>query len=133
MLDCIYLTLLIANSLGYKNVSGTNSIPLTTSAKSLPFFSLKTKAQGCLKCTDCRYQEFRNQDRIIDSSNTLQIFHQDIRGLRSKTDELIRSLEADNINPQVACSSEHHMEEQELLHLTLPGYISGSRFFHQNL
>jgi hypothetical protein len=42
---------------------------------------------------------------------------------RSKTDELTKSLETDNINPHVPCFSEHHKEEQDLLHLTFPGYI----------
>ena len=39
----------------------------------------------------------------------------------------------DNNNPHVLCFSEHHMEEQDLLHLTLPGYILGSSFCRQNL
>ena len=87
----------------------------------------------CLKCTDCNYIEFRNQERTVDSSNLLQNFHQNIRWLRSKTNDLINSLETDNINTHVLCFSEHHMEEQDLLHLTLPGYILGSSFCLQNL
>jgi hypothetical protein len=62
-----------------------------------------------------------------------KIFHQNITGLSNKTDELINSLEIGNINPHVICFSEHHMEEQDLLHLTLPCYILGSNFCHQNL
>ena len=58
----------------------------------------------------------------------MHIFHQNIRGLRGKSDELIHSLETDNINPHVLCLSEHHMDEQDLLHLTLPGYILRSSF-----
>ena len=53
---------------------------------------------------------------------------------KSKTDELINSLQTDNINSHVPCFSEHHTQEQELLHLTLPGYTLGSSFCcHQNL
>jgi len=71
----------------------------------------------------------RNQDRTIDSFNSLQIFHQNIIELRSKTDELINYLETDNINPHALYFSKHHMEEQNLI----TGYILGSSFFHQNL
>ena len=53
--------------------------------------------------------------------------------LRCKTDELINCLETHNINLHVLHFSEHHMEKQELLHLTLPGYILVLSFFRQNL
>ena len=86
----------------------------------------------CLKCIDCNYLGFRNHGRNIDSSTSPQIFHQNIRGLQSKTDELINYIEIYNINPHVLCFSEHHMEEQDLLHLTLPGYILGSSVCCQN-
>ena len=96
------LTLVSAKNSGDKNVSGTSSIPVIPVQKApSPLFSLKAKAQRCLKCADCSYQEFINQDRIVDSSNSLQTFHQDIMGLRSKTDELIQSLETDNSNIHV--------------------------------
>jgi hypothetical protein len=76
---------------------------------------------------------FTNHDKNVDLSNSLHIFHQNVRGLRSKSDELINSFEADNINPHILCFSEHHMEEQDLQHLTLAGYILGSSFCHKNL
>jgi hypothetical protein len=125
------LTLLTAKSLGDKNETGTSSIPVITSATASPFFSLKAKAKRCLKYIDCNYMQFRNQDRTADSFNSLEIIHQNIRGLRSNTDELI--FKDRYINPQVLCSSEHHMEEQEPLYLTLPGYIFRLNFCHQNL
>jgi hypothetical protein len=58
-----------------------------------------------------------SQDGILQNaltSNTINIFHQNIRGLRSKHDELLHSFEIDNINPHILCLSEHHMVEQEL-------------------
>ena len=39
----------------------------------------------------------------------------------------------DKISPHVLCFRQHHMEEQDLLHLTLPSYILGSSFCCQNL
>ena len=80
---------------------------------------------------NCNYLQFRNQDNTVGSSTSLQIFHQNIRGLRSKNDELINSLETDNINPHVLCFSKYHMEEQDVLHLSLSGYVLG--FCRQNL
>ena len=52
---------------------------------------------------------------------------QDVLKLKnySGAKRLIHSLEKDNINPHVLHFSEHHMEEQDLLHLTLPVYILG--------
>jgi hypothetical protein len=52
---------------------------------------------------------------------------------RSKYGELINSLEVDDINRHVLCCSEHQMEEQDLLHLALPGCVLGSRFWRQNV
>jgi hypothetical protein len=77
--------------------------------------------------------EFINQERTVDSFSSLQIFHQTITGLRSKTDEVINSLEINNVYPHVLCFSEHHMEEQDLLHLALPGFMLGSSLCRQNL
>jgi len=113
-------------------VSGTNSIPVITSEKSSPIFSLETTAQRCLRYCNCNYLQFRNQDRTVGSSTSIQIFHKNIRQIRTKNDELINSLETDNINPYVLYNSKHHMEEQDLLHLTLSGYILGSSFCRQN-
>jgi hypothetical protein len=45
--------------------------------------------------------QFKNQNRTVGSSTFLQIFNQNIRGLRSKNYKVINSLETDNINPCV--------------------------------
>jgi hypothetical protein len=39
----------------------------------------------------------------------------------------------DSINSHILCFIEHHMEEQDLLHVTLPGYLLGSSFCRTNL
>jgi hypothetical protein len=39
--------------------------------------------------------------------------------MRSKSDKLLHSFEIDNINLHIFCLSEHHMVEQELLHLAM--------------
>jgi exonuclease III len=91
------------------------------------FFSLKSKAQRCLTCIEC------NSKFYSKNVNSLNTVHQNIRGLRNKTDELIHSFETDCINPHVLCLSELHMVEQDSLHLTLDGYLMGSSFYRQNL
>jgi hypothetical protein len=46
---------------------------------------------------------------------------------------IVLSFEIDSINPHVLCLSKPHMVEQDLLHLTLDGYLLGSSFCRQNL
>jgi hypothetical protein len=76
---------------------------------------------------------FINYDKNVDLSNSLYIFHQNVRGLRSKSEELINSLVTDNINPHIPCFSEHDMEEQELQCFTLTGYALRSSFCCKHL
>jgi hypothetical protein len=65
------LTLLIAKRLSDDHMLGIKRIPVITHARSSPFFSLKAKSQRCLRYIDSRYSDFRDQDRNIDSSNSL--------------------------------------------------------------
>jgi hypothetical protein len=46
------------------------------------------------------------------NKNTLTIFHQNIRGLLNKKDELLNSLTLNS--PQIICISEHHLNVEEL-------------------
>jgi hypothetical protein len=68
-----------------------------------------------------------------EPSNSITIFHQDIRSLRNKSDELIYSFEIDAINSHMLCLSEHHMVKQDLLHLSINGYQLGYSFCRKNL
>jgi hypothetical protein len=76
----------------------------------------------------CNYLVSKVHRENVDSLKSLSIFQQYIRGLRNKTDELINSFEIDVIYPHILCLRKHHMVEQDLLYLTLPGYLLGSRF-----
>jgi predicted lipase len=107
-------------------VSSVSSIPVIVHAKALPFL-LKSKAQRCLTNIECD-SKFHTKN-----VNSLNIFHENIRGLRNTRDELIHSFEIDGINSHTLCLSEHHMVEQVLLHLTLDGYLLVSSFCRQNL
>jgi hypothetical protein len=109
----------IKHNLGDNTMSHISSILVITNARSSPSFSLSAEAQTCVRYIGYNYLEFRNQDRTVESYNSLHIFYQNVRRPRSKTDELINSLELGNINPCVLYFS-------DLLNLTLPGYILGS-------
>jgi len=78
------LTFRIARSLGDNNVSCISSIPVFTSERSSPIFSLEATAQRCLRHFYCNYLQFRNQDRTVGSSTSIQIFHQNIQQIRRK-------------------------------------------------
>jgi hypothetical protein len=51
----------------------------------------------------------------------LKIFHQNIRGLRPKYNEILCHLE--DQTPQVLCFTEHHLRKEEIAHLNLDNYI----------
>ena len=52
------------------------------------------------------------KDNQMSGSNSVTIFHQNICGLRRKTDELISSVFPDF--PHILCFSEHHLKKLEL-------------------
>jgi exonuclease III len=56
----------------------------------------------------------------------LKIFHQNIRGLRSKYKELLCHLEEQV--PQILCFTEHHLCKEELTHLSLVNYTLGAYY-----
>jgi hypothetical protein len=68
----------------------------------------------------------------VESSNS-NIFHQNIRELRSRGDELIFSFKIDNMNHHILCLSEHYMVEQEVLHLIMNSYLLGSSFCQKDI
>ena len=56
----------------------------------------------------------------------IKIFHQNIRGLRHKGDELLIALS--NINPLVLCLSEHRLSNDEIKHMHMNQYSLGAHF-----
>jgi hypothetical protein len=49
---------------------------------------------------------------IQDTGSSFTVFHQNIRGLLNKSEELISSLSPDF--PQVRCLTEHHLKHFEI-------------------
>jgi hypothetical protein len=56
----------------------------------------------------------------------LQIYHQNIQGLRCKIDEISNFLYPDF--PHILCSSDHHLDQLELDTVHLENYILGASY-----
>ena len=61
-----------------------------------------------------------------NDSQMCKIFHQNIRGLSHKIDELMLSLS--EINPQVLCITEHHLNSNEINSMDYGQYTLGARY-----
>jgi exonuclease III len=63
---------------------------------------------------------FMVNDNFNLDSNSFTIYHQNICGLKGKTDELISSM-SPNL-PQILCHSEHHLKHTELDQINIEGF-----------
>ena len=62
-------------------------------------------------------------------SNDCTILHQNIQGLKNKIDEFLLSLSHNE--PQVICSTEHHLRTDEIVSVNFGHYTLGSAFCRQ--
>ena len=69
------------------------------------------------------------KDNQMSGSNSVTIFHQNICGLREKTDELISSISPHF--PHILCFSEHHLKKPELDQIHVDGYRLGAAYCRQ--
>jgi hypothetical protein len=60
---------------------------------------------------ECNNPDSKGHRKSVDSLNSLNIFHQNIRELRSKCDELMNSFKIYGMYPHILCLCEHHMED----------------------
>ena len=60
----------------------------------------------------------------LPHTHTIKIFHQNIRSLRNKTDELLCHLNLDP--PYLSCITEHHLHHDELASLHIENYTLGA-------
>jgi len=68
----------------------------------------------------------QTQKKLTNSKNLFRIFHQNIRGLKSKVDELSNSLFPDY--PNIMCLTEHHLKDNEIDNLPIDQFKLGSKF-----
>jgi exonuclease III len=67
---------------------------------------------------------------MFSGHNSLTIFHQNIRGLQSRTNELISSLHPEQ--PHVLCLTEHHLSYDNLHCTYIQHYNSGAAYCRNN-
>jgi len=67
-----------------------------------------------------------NTKKLTNSKNLFKIFHQNIRGLKSKVDELKNSISPDY--PQIMCLTEHHLKDYEIDNLPIDHFKLGSKY-----
>jgi hypothetical protein len=65
------------------------------------------------------------------SSTILRVFHQNIRGLKYKTDELLSALYPDF--PQVLCITEYHMNSLDMNIITIDYYNLGVVYYRNSV
>ena len=61
----------------------------------------------------------------------LRIYHQNICGLGSKTNDLLMSLYPKS--PHILCLTEHHLRQYQIQHITMDDYILGAEFSRRSL
>jgi len=66
----------------------------------------------------------------VPRNKSLKIFHQNIRGLGNKSNELYCHLHHDL--PHILCLSEHHLSESELQLIHLTNYSLGNNYCKKN-
>jgi hypothetical protein len=93
--------------------------------------SLNTKSKG-IKTHMNRKPSCNVRKQVCPTSNysnkfsNLQIYHQNIRGIHNKLDELFSQWES-NI-PQIFCFMEHHLSSVEIIRTSINQYNLGAYF-----
>jgi hypothetical protein len=60
--------------------------------------------------------------------NTIILYHQNIRSITNKNDELSILMQKNCIGPHFICLTEHHSKETEITNFSLEGYKLASEF-----
>jgi hypothetical protein len=98
----------------------TRKLPITRNEDFL-WITLKTNSLDSLD----------NTETCLQLNNTLNIYHQNICGLKEKTDELINSLYP--LIPHLLCISEHHRVYSDLCHTCINHYNLGAQYCRKTL
>ena len=73
---------------------------------------------------------FKSNNCNVMNQNNFIIYHQNIRGINNKTDELILAFTSEL--PHGICLSEHHLKEFEINSITLNQYVLASIYCRKN-
>ena len=109
----------VAESLNIHTKFPLNSSSLPTTK------TVKIKKEIC-----CSNEKVIKDSSQIPQNKSLNIFHQKVRGLGNKTNELYCHLHCDL--PHILCLSEHHLSESELQLTHLTNYSLGASYCRKN-
>jgi hypothetical protein len=70
----------------------------------------------------------RNKMGSASQMKSVVIYHQNIRNIKNKKEELAIFLNDESNNPDIICISEHHLSESGLLAFSVTGYKRATGF-----
>ena len=78
------------------------------------------------------WDEPQSDFKLIQTKhNSLNVLHQNIRGLQHKIDELTCMLHSHDLSPHIICLTEHYLVEPKLLMIKPENYYLASNFSRQ--
>jgi hypothetical protein len=79
----------------------------------------------------CYHINVAQASRSNDSRGPLRLYHQNIRGIKGKLNELMIHLS--KVTPDIICLMEHHFNASEIELTYLTSYILGANFCREKL
>jgi len=76
-------------------------------------------------------KKYVNRALKSTSKSVLRLFHQNIKGMRNKTNELISSMHPNF--PHILFHTEHHTKQRELQHIYRENYTLGANYHRKIL
>jgi len=101
----------------------TNSSEITNDVSSI---SLKSSNLNIHQAQRLQIQSDDKNLFAIHHFSNLIIYHQNIRGLSNKIDEVMNSFA--NVRPHIVCLTEHHLQADEIMTIYMDNYLLGSYF-----
>ena len=75
--------------------------------------------------------EIKKLNKNGHNNNLLKVYHQNVRGLKGKINELLFSFLTQS--PHIICLIEHHLKDYETDVTPIPNYKLGAKYCRQNL
>jgi len=101
--------------------TGSVSFSDSCSHKRSAVQNINTKMDVLIKCMN-----LKQSNSAVTLSTTLKIFHQNIRSLRNKMNELFCCIQEDS--PHILCLTEHHLQHSELVLQHIDNYTLGAYY-----
>jgi exonuclease III len=75
-------------------------------------------------------KQVRSKSNYFETFSNLQIYHQNIRGIHNKLDELL--IQCETKIPQIFCFMEHRLSTAEILRTSINQYNLGAYFYRKS-